>query len=55
MTRNQEKKQSTETDPEMTDDMIELEDKDVKTPIIDILYMLKDVKDNMNIMKRKMI
>lgn len=35
--------------------MIKLEDKDVKAPIINMLYMLKDVEENMNIVKREMM
>lgn len=35
--------------------MTQLADKDIKTPIITMFYMLKDVKENMNIMKREMV
>ena len=31
--------------------MIKLEDKDVDTPIINMFYMLKDVEENMNIVR----
>ena len=34
-------------------DMMELADKDIKTPIINVLHVLKDVKGTMDMMKRK--
>lgn len=53
MIYNLEKNQSTETDSEMTE-IMELVDKDLKTTIIIMLHMFKDVKKNMNTVKREM-
>lgn len=44
---------STETDREMTE-IIKLAHNDVKTEATNILHMLKDTKENMNIMRREM-
>lgn len=42
MTHEQEKNQFIEADPEMT----EMGEKDIKTPVINMFHMLKDLKKN---------
>ena len=51
-TYNQEKNQSIETCSEMMD-MMELTDKDLKQAIVNTPNMVKDLKENMNIMRKE--
>ena len=50
---NQEKNQSIETDPGMTE-MMDLADKNFKTPIRKVPHMLRETEENLNTMKEEM-
>lgn len=52
MSHSQQKSQSTGTEPE-TAKMIELTVDDIRFHIISVLYMLKTLEKNLNIMKRE--
>lgn len=53
VTHNEEKNYCIEKDPEMWV-IVELVDKNLKTCIINFLHLFKDLKENLNIMKREM-